>query len=105
MLSLTVSDVTALKRREVSFRLLFDNNPMPMWVFDAETTEFLSVNDAAVQHYGYSRETFLRHEAAADLAARTNGSPIARRCSRSATSIIPAATGGISRRTAAKSMC
>ena len=59
MLSLTVSDVTALKRREVSFRLLFDNNPMPMWVFDAETTRFLSVNDAAVQHYGYDRETFL----------------------------------------------
>ena len=59
MLSLTVSDVTAIKRREVSFRLLFDNNPMPMWVFDAETTNFLSVNDAAVQHYGYRRETFL----------------------------------------------
>ena len=59
MLSLTVSDVTALKRSEVSFRLLFDNNPMPMWVFDAETTKFLSVNDAAVQHYGYARETFL----------------------------------------------
>jgi diguanylate cyclase (GGDEF)-like protein/PAS domain S-box-containing protein len=60
MLSLTVSDVTALKRREVSFRLLFDNNPMPMWVFDAATTAFLSVNDAAVQHYGYSRAEFLR---------------------------------------------
>ncbi|QHO76032.1 GGDEF domain-containing protein [Bradyrhizobium sp. CCBAU 051011] len=60
MLSLTVSDVTALKRSEVSFRLLFDNNPMPMWVFDAETTQFLSVNDAAVQHYGYARETFLQ---------------------------------------------
>jgi diguanylate cyclase (GGDEF)-like protein/PAS domain S-box-containing protein len=60
MLSLTVSDVTLLKRREASFRLLFDNNPMPMWVFDAETTEFLSVNDAAIQHYGYSRATFLR---------------------------------------------
>src|SRR5882757_7528627 len=59
MLSLTVSDVTALKRSEFSFRLLFDNNPMPMWVFDAETTQFVSVNDAAVQHYGYSRETFL----------------------------------------------
>ena len=59
MLSLTVSDVTALKRSEVSFRLLFDNNPMPMWVFDAETLSFLNVNDAAVQHYGYSRETFL----------------------------------------------
>jgi diguanylate cyclase (GGDEF)-like protein/PAS domain S-box-containing protein len=59
ILSLTISDVTALKRREASFRLLFDNNPMPMWVFDAQTTGFLSVNDAAVQHYGYSRATFL----------------------------------------------
>src|SRR6202165_5202886 len=60
ILSLTISDVTALKRREASFRLLFDNNPMPMWVFDAQTTGFLSVNDAAVQHYGFSRATFLR---------------------------------------------
>jgi diguanylate cyclase (GGDEF)-like protein/PAS domain S-box-containing protein len=59
ILSLTISDVTALKRREASFRLLFDNNPMPMWVFDAETTGFLSVNYAAVQHYGYSRARFL----------------------------------------------
>ena len=59
MLSLTVSDVTALKQRELSFRLLFENNPMPMWVFDAETTEFLGVNDAAIRHYGYAREKFL----------------------------------------------
>jgi diguanylate cyclase (GGDEF)-like protein/PAS domain S-box-containing protein len=59
ILALTVSDVTALKRREDSFRLLFDNNPMPMWVFDAKTSRFLGVNDAAVQHYGYSRERFL----------------------------------------------
>jgi diguanylate cyclase (GGDEF)-like protein/PAS domain S-box-containing protein len=58
MLSLTIADVTALKRREASFRLLFDNNPMPMWVFDIETTRFLSVNDAAVQHYGYGRSKF-----------------------------------------------
>jgi diguanylate cyclase (GGDEF)-like protein/PAS domain S-box-containing protein len=59
MLSLTISDVTALKRREASFRLLFDNNPMPMWVFDVETTRFQSVNDAAVQHYGYTSTKFL----------------------------------------------
>ena len=59
ILALTVADVTALKRREASFRLLFDNNPMPMWVFDAATTRFLSVNDAAVHHYGYAREKFL----------------------------------------------
>ncbi|MDH6258353.1 EAL domain-containing protein [Bradyrhizobium sp. BR13661] len=60
VISLTISDVTAMKRRDASFRLLFDNNPMPMWVFDAETKQFLSVNDAAVQHYGYSRAAFLR---------------------------------------------
>ena len=59
IVSLAVSDVTPIKRREASFRLLFDNNPMPMWVFDAQSTEFLSVNDAAVLHYGYSRATFL----------------------------------------------
>ncbi|MET3908589.1 diguanylate cyclase (GGDEF)-like protein/PAS domain S-box-containing protein [Bradyrhizobium sp. S3.3.6] len=60
VVSLTISDVTALKRRDASFRLLFDNNPMPMWVFDADTKQFLGVNDAAVQHYGYSRAAFLR---------------------------------------------
>ena len=59
VLSLTISDVTPLKRREASFRLLFDSNPMPMWVFDPETRGFLKVNDAAVQHYGYAREKFL----------------------------------------------
>ena len=41
------------------YRLLFEANPQPMWVFDAETLEFLAVNDAAIQHYGYSREEFL----------------------------------------------
>jgi PAS domain-containing protein len=77
ILSLTVSDVTALRKREASFRLLFDNNPMPMWVFDGQTTDFLSVNDAAVQHYGYSRAAFLRsaNEASADLAAGRMGHP------------------------------
>ena len=59
ILSLTISDVTPLKRREASFRLLFDNNPVPMWVFDIKTNCFLKVNDAAIRHYGYSRETFL----------------------------------------------
>src|ERR1700689_5790173 len=49
ILALTFSDVTALKRREASFRLLFDNNPVPMWVFDPEPTGFLSVNDGALK--------------------------------------------------------
>lgn len=43
-----------------SFRLLFAENPLPMWVFDLESLKFLEVNDAAVAHYGYSREEFLQ---------------------------------------------
>jgi two-component system cell cycle sensor histidine kinase/response regulator CckA len=41
------------------YQLLFDRNPLPMWVFDAETLRFLAVNDAAVAHYGYDRARFL----------------------------------------------
>lgn len=40
-------------------RVLFDANPVPMWIFDRETLAFLAANDAAVAHYGYSREEFL----------------------------------------------
>jgi diguanylate cyclase (GGDEF)-like protein/PAS domain S-box-containing protein len=55
----TLSDVTGIKRSEASFRLLFESNPTPMWVFDVETLRFLSVNDAAVEQYGYARKRFL----------------------------------------------
>lgn len=48
-----------LRQSEEEYRLLFENNPHPMWVYDCETLAFLAVNDAAVQHYGYSREEFL----------------------------------------------
>ncbi|WP_315761993.1 MULTISPECIES: putative bifunctional diguanylate cyclase/phosphodiesterase [unclassified Bradyrhizobium] len=60
IVSLTIADVTALKRREASFRLLFDTNPVPMCIFDRKTAEILNVNDAAVGHYGYARAQFLR---------------------------------------------
>jgi two-component system cell cycle sensor histidine kinase/response regulator CckA len=41
------------------YRMLFGSNPQPMWVFDVGTLAFLEVNDAAVRHYGYSRDEFL----------------------------------------------
>jgi PAS domain S-box-containing protein len=37
----------------------FDQNATPMWVFDTSTLAFVAVNDAAVNHYGYSRNEFL----------------------------------------------
>jgi PAS domain S-box-containing protein len=41
------------------YRLLFDNSPHPMWVWDAETLAFLEVNEATVALYGFSRDEFL----------------------------------------------
>lgn len=50
----------ALLDQAASFRLLFYNSPLPMWVFDRETLAFLDVNEAAVARYGYSRDEFLQ---------------------------------------------
>ncbi len=44
---------------ESKYRLLFENNPHPMWVYDIETLRFLEVNDAAERFYGYSKDDFL----------------------------------------------
>jgi len=49
-----------VRRSEQQYRLLFQGNPHPMWVFDLESLAILEVNEAATQHYGYSREEFLR---------------------------------------------
>ncbi|MBA3345350.1 MAG: response regulator [Gemmatimonadales bacterium] len=41
------------------YRLLFEANPHPMWIFDVDTLAFVAVNEAAMRHYGYSRDEFL----------------------------------------------
>lgn len=58
-------DITAEKRaleelrsNEARYRIAFKSSPSPMWVYDLETLRFLAVNDAAVAHYGYSRDEF-----------------------------------------------
>lgn len=45
---------------EASFALLFDNHPLPMWVCDKDSLDFLAVNAAAARHYGYSVTELLR---------------------------------------------
>src|SRR5258706_28912 len=50
---------SALRSSEDRYRELFQNIPQPMWVFDAETLQFLAVNEAAIRHYGYSEAEFL----------------------------------------------
>lgn len=61
-----ISDITDRKKDEIKlaqnesrYRSLFENNPVPMWVYDIDTLDFIDVNEAAVKHYGYSKEEFL----------------------------------------------
>jgi PAS domain S-box-containing protein len=51
--------ISALEESEKKYSELFHLSPQPMWVFDIESLYFLNVNDAAIKHYGYSREEFL----------------------------------------------
>ncbi|NOS86779.1 MAG: GAF domain-containing protein [Ignavibacteria bacterium] len=60
-------DITAQKLAELNliqsedqYKLLFYNNPLPMWLFNFKNLKFIAVNDAAIKHYGYSKEEFLK---------------------------------------------
>ncbi len=62
-----VTDISArkeaeegLRASEAQYRALFEQSPVPKFLYDHETLRFLVVNDAAVARYGYSREEFLR---------------------------------------------
>ena len=48
-----------LRASEQRYRALFEHNPLPMWVVDCDTLRFLAVNEAAIRHYGFTRQEFL----------------------------------------------
>ena len=48
-------DITDLKEREQSFRLLFEGNPVPLLVYEATGETILAANDAACSHFGYAK--------------------------------------------------
>jgi PAS domain S-box-containing protein len=64
----------ALRKSESVFRSFFSHNPLPTWVMDSESLQFIQVNDAAVRQYGYEAGEFsrmtmfdIRHEAKTSL--------------------------------------
>ncbi len=63
-------------QREASFRMLFENNPMPMWVYDAETLAFLEVNAAASSHYGWPRAAFLQRRVSDIVSIDDQAAPV-----------------------------
>ncbi len=48
-----------LEASEKKYSELFQLSPLPMYVFDMETLNFLDVNDAFIKYYGYNREEIL----------------------------------------------
>jgi two-component system, cell cycle sensor histidine kinase and response regulator CckA len=52
--------ISLIQASENQYRLLFDSNPTPIFTYDDATLAFVSVNEAAVRHYGYAKEEFLK---------------------------------------------
>lgn len=52
-------DQQKLNKEQQELNQFFDLSPLPQWVYDYDTLKFLLVNNAAIQHYGYSAEEFL----------------------------------------------
>jgi PAS domain S-box-containing protein len=48
-----------LRESELRYRLLFENNPVPMLIYERISLKIISVNEAFVKHYGYSNEQVL----------------------------------------------
>lgn len=55
---LKARELELLHESEEKYRYMFSSNPQPMWIYDLITLAFLEVNDAAISHYGYSKEEF-----------------------------------------------
>jgi PAS domain S-box-containing protein len=63
------SIVCSIERKKIFFSYdeekirytdLFHLSPLPMWVYDLGTFEFLDVNEAGIRKYGYTKEEFLK---------------------------------------------
>jgi PAS domain S-box-containing protein len=48
-----------LIKSKQQYQDLFDQNPLPMWIFDIDSLKFLHVNKAACVHYGYTYDEFM----------------------------------------------
>lgn len=65
-LSVYFKDITERKKimmelelEKQKYRDLFNSSPLPQWVYDVDSLNFLDVNEAAIHHYGYTREEFM----------------------------------------------
>jgi diguanylate cyclase (GGDEF)-like protein len=59
IVTLLEDEIALAGRQRAQYQLLFEQNPLPMWIFEPRTQEMLEVNAAAIAEYGYPREEFL----------------------------------------------
>jgi PAS domain S-box-containing protein len=52
-----------LKNSERKYKLLFESNPMPMWMISMPDRKFVDVNNSAIHQYGYTKDEFLKMNA------------------------------------------
>lgn len=55
----TVLIENKLRLSEYKYRIIFDHNPQPMWLYEVDSLKFVDVNKAATKKYGYTRSEFL----------------------------------------------
>ncbi|MGM1057304.1 MAG: PAS domain S-box protein [Bacteroidota bacterium] len=48
-----------MNKNKPDYSSFFYFNPLPSWVYDLETFNILDVNQAAIDHYGYTKQEFL----------------------------------------------
>lgn len=49
-------DITQRKNIEENYKLVFENNPLPMYIYNLDTLRFLDLNKAAVEQFGYTKK-------------------------------------------------
>lgn len=49
----------ALKASQEKYKVVFNNHPFPMFIYDIQTYMVIEVNEAAISNYGFSKEEFL----------------------------------------------
>ncbi len=54
-----VENEVKLRTSETRYRELFERNPLPSWIYSSEDLQIVDVNEAAIRHYGWSREEFI----------------------------------------------
>ncbi len=54
------SSTELIRQSQASYKLLFENNPIPMYIRAKDSFQILKVNQSAIDHFGYSESEFLK---------------------------------------------